>query len=548
MMISRVCDSLREASAKRLRFLLLIASGALTGLTLVITRLGLFEWITLVPMGIVLLIRASDRGVRLRSLFLDGLVYYYSFYLVCFHWFIYLYPLEFIDGMTKGAAVAVVCLAWFGLSLLQALMGGLVFVACGLAFRGGICERLPILRVFAAAGAFAVFEWTQTLGWWAVPWGRLPLGQVDYLVGLQTASLFGSYFVTFVIVAVNLLLAYVLIHPDKLRVGCITAASLLVLQYGAGTLLWFATDVTEGEPIKISCLQGNISSSGKWNDESAMRTRETYIRLINEAADEGAELIILPETAFPYNMDSTKQESLNELLCELARSNGVYLLVGAFSTEGEKDSLNSLICYTPEGVRDDTVYSKRHLVPFGEYVPMRPLVETLLTPLAGLVLGPDAVDEGEGTNIIDVDGVKIGGIICFDSVFEELTRDSVLDGTEVICLGTDDSWFGNSAELHMHNAQSQLRAIETRRYVARAANTGVSTVIDSRGEVICAVDPVVEGRATATAYANSDITLYTTVGNAFVFLLILLIFSLIVENFVNIFKKAKKKETKPLTL
>lgn len=542
MIFSRICDYLREASAKRIRFLMLIASGILTGLTLVFTKIGLIEWITLVPMGIVLLTRATDRKVRLRSLFLDGLIYFYSFFLVCYHWFVFLYPLEFIDGMTKGLAVAVVCLAWLGLSLLQALMGGVAFVACGVIFRCRLCEKFNFLRVFVVAGAFAVFEWFQTVGWWAVPWGRLALGQTEYLVGLQTASLFGPYFVSFIIVAVNLLLAYVIVYPNKLKLGCITAASLLVFQYGVGTILWVTTDVTEGEPIKISCLQGNISSNEKWDNESAKRTRETYLRLIDEAVEEGAELIILPETAFPYNMDSSSQAPLNDLFCELAHSNGVYLLVGAFSTEGEKDSLNSLICYTPEGVRDDTVYSKRHLVPFGEYVPMRPLVETLLSPLANLVLGPDAVDEGEGTKIIDIDGVKIGGIICFDSVFEELTRDSVLDGAQVICLGTDDSWFGNSAELHMHNAQSQLRAIETRRYVARAANTGVSTIIDSRGEVIAAVDPVVDGKATAIAYASSDITLYSRIGNAFVYLLIIIAFILILENFVNILCRSKKKK------
>ena len=541
MIFSRLSDSLRKISFGRIRFILLLLSGFLTGLTLIFTKIGLLEWITLVPMGIVLLTRASDRNVKLRSLYLDGLVYYYSFYLVCYHWFLYLYPLEFIDGMTKGAAIAVVCIAWFGLPLFQAAMGGVAFAVCGALFRCHICQRIKILRVFIAAGAFAVLEWFNTIGWWAVPWGRLPLGQTDYLVGLQTASLFGSYFVTFILVAVNLLIAYVIVHPIKFKLGCIIAAALLVFQYGVGTILWFATDVTEGEPVKISCLQGNISSNGKWDAESAKRTRETYGRLITEAAEEGAKIIILPETAYPYDMDSPNQAHLNEELCATAKKYGVYLLVGGFTVEGEKNSLNSLICYTPEGERADTVYSKRHLVPFGEYVPLKPLIETLLPPLAELILSAEEVDKGEGTNIIDAGGVKIGGLICFDSVFEELTRDSVLDGAEIICLGTDDSWFGNSAELQMHNAQSQLRAIETRRYVSRAANTGTSTIINSRGEVISAVDPVVEGKATATVYASSDITLYTSIGNSFIYLLLLIAFALIAENTVYFFK-AKKKE------
>ena len=95
------------------RYIFLALGGLLTGLMLVFTKLGFFEWITMIPVGIVVLVRASDRAVRLRSLYFDGLIFFYAYYLVCYHWFVYLYPLEFIDGMTKGAALAVVILAWF---------------------------------------------------------------------------------------------------------------------------------------------------------------------------------------------------------------------------------------------------------------------------------------------------------------------------------------------------------------------------------------------------------------------------------------------------
>ena len=146
MKFSQISDFLIKRSSSPLRFIFLMLGGALTGLTLVFTKVGFIEWITLIPMALVLLVRASDRGVKLRSLYLDGFVFYYSYYLVCYHWFIYLYPLEFIDGMTKGAALAVVLLAWLGLSLLQALMGGVVFTMCGALFRCHLCERFQLRR------------------------------------------------------------------------------------------------------------------------------------------------------------------------------------------------------------------------------------------------------------------------------------------------------------------------------------------------------------------------------------------------------------------
>jgi apolipoprotein N-acyltransferase len=239
-------------------------------------------------------------------------------------------------------------------------------------------------------------------------------------------------------------------------------------------------------------------------------------------------------------MDSPNQTLLEEEFCNIARNYEVYLLIGAFTVEGEKDSLNSIICYTPEGKRDDNIYSKRHLVPFGEYVPMRPLIETLVPPLANLVLSSDDVDEGEGSKIMDAGGIGLGCLICFDSIYEQLTYESVRDGAEIICLSTNDSWFSDSAALYMHNAQAQLRAIENRRYVARAANTGISTVINSRGEVIGELGPLVDGRVTATAYANDSMSLCTVIGNGFVYTLLALALALITENFVNKIKINKK--------
>ena len=541
MKFSQISDFLIKRSSSPLRFIFLMLGGVLTGLTLVFTKIGFIEWITLIPMALVLLVRASDRGVKLRSLYLDGFVFYYSYYLVCYHWFIYLYPLEFIDGMTKGAALAVVLLAWLGLSLLQALMGGVVFVMCGALFRCHLCERFPLLRVFVAAGAFAVFEWFQTIGWWGVPWGRLPLGQAEYLVGLQTASLFGSYFVTFLILAVNLLLAYVLISPDKLKIGCITAASLLVFQYGVGTLLWFTTDVTAGEEIKVSCIQGNISSSEKWDADSNTRTKETYRKLIIEAAEEGAKLIILPETAYPYDMDSPDQTLLEEEFCNIARNYEVYLLVGAFTVEGEKDSLNSIICYTPEGKRADNVYSKRHLVPFGEYVPMKEVIMTLIPPLAEVSALDEELTPGYETALFETEWGKLGGLICFDSIYEELTRASAKDGANLMMLPSNDSWwFNTSVETYQNETQAMLRAIESGRYLVRAGNTGISSIITEHGEHKAWLAPETKGIAMSEVEMCTKTTLYTRIGNLFVYLCIAFVLLLYPLDFI--IKKHKKKD------
>jgi len=530
------------------RFLCLWLGAILTGLTLVFPQVGFLEWITLIPAGVFLLEYAADPKTKLRHLYGYGLFFFWFFYLVVFHWFVNLYPLDFIEGMTKGGALSVVLVAWLGLSLLQALMGGLLFVAVGLVFRTRWLCRFPLIRPFAAAGLWAFYEWTQTLGWWGVPWGRLPIGQSYYLVGLQTASWFGSYFVTFLLVAVNLCLAFavgqMLKRPKHewfraCRWASLAAILILVFQYGAGTILWFVGSPSE-KTVRAAAIQGNISSHEKWSADSTKRTREVYREYTLKAAREGATLVVWPETALPYTVDEDTSYLVN-----LAKEAKVTILVGAFTRTEDSPQYNSIACFLPDGTMHDTVYVKRRLVPFGEFVPMRGLIETLIPPLAELVMSGSDVGWGEGANVFVLEEGTVGSLICFDSIYEDLTRESVREGAELICLSTNDSWFTDSAALYMHNAQAQLRAIESGRYVVRAANTGISTVISDRGEVLCRLEPLVDGMLVEDVEIRESHTLYTVIGNLFVYFCGIASFALVVEDLVcRILQKCRERENR----
>ena len=538
--LEKISNKTTKISYTAARFYLLVLSGLLTGLTLVFTEIGFVEWITLVPVAAVVLIRASDTEVKLRSLYLDGLVFFYSFFLTCFHWFVYLYPLDFVDGMTKGGALAVILVAWLGLSLLQAALSGFAFVLIGLVFRSRICIRFPLLKVFSAAGIWAIAEWSQTIGWWGVPWGRLPIGQTEYLWGLQNASILGSYFVTFMLVSVNFLLAMALINPPKIKLGVLCATVLILFQYGSGAILWYLKDVSQGEKIKVACIQGNISSAEKWDSSSITKTLTNYQRLTEDAANQGAELVIWPETAFPYDIGEGGYSAYSDYFASLSNKYDIYIMVGAYVSDEDDNLLNSLICFTPDGEVLDDVYSKRHLVPFGEYVPLKKFIQTFIPPLAELVLSEGEIYAGEGSQIIELDnGIKTGGLICFDSIYEQLTLESVRDGAELICLATNDSWFIDSKALYMHNAQAQIRAIESGRYIARAANTGISTIINSRGEVISELEPLVDGFVINEVYANDQKTFWSIIGNLPIFIFVLGEAYILIDEIV--FKIKRKK-------
>ena len=529
-----------EKYRRSLRFLMLALSGILTGLCLVITKIGFLEWLTLVPCALFLLMLGSKEGLRYRALYGHGVFFFASFYIVNFHWFVNLYPLDFIDGMTKGAALCVVIAAWIGLSLFQAVQGGLVFLLTGIIFRSTVCSRFTFLKPFALGAIWAVYEWLQTFGWWGVPWGRLPLGQAEYLVGLQTASWFGPYFVTFMIVSVNAFIALALINKEdnsKLKLSCIAAAALLVFQYGAGTAIWFSHKNT-GETLKVAVIQGNISSHEKWDTSSSLKTRQVYEQYTREAAEKGAKIVVWPETALPYTIKNGS--SYYRFASNIASENNVTVLVGAFTVD-EDGYYNSLICFTPDGKTLDNVYSKRRLVPFGEFVPLRSIIETVIPPLADLVMSGDEITAGEGAQLFLLDEGAVGSLICFDSIYEELTRESVRGGAQLICLSTNDSWFTDSAALYMHNAQAQMRAIESGRYLVRSANTGISTVINSRGEVIDELAPLVDGIIVEDVCMRSNTTLYTSIGNLFVYISCLALSLAVAFEIYLYIRKNKKK-------
>ena len=119
--------------------------------------------------------------------------------------------------------------------------------------------------------------------------------------------------------------------------------------------------------------------------------------------------------------------------------------------------------------------------------------------------------------MIDSEWGKIGSLICFDSIYEELSLRSVRDGAEIMVISSNDSWFFDSAAVYQHQVQAQLRAIETGRYFVRSANTGISTVLSPSGEILSWLDPLTEGYAVQEISAREGRTLYSILGNAFVY-------------------------------
>ena len=509
----------------KFRYLWLILSGAVSALPLVIPSLGFMQWISIIPCAIVLYIIADGEKITKKSAYLLGFSFFMSYYAVVFHWFIYMYPMEFA-GISKGAALVVVIFATLGVSLVQSLFSSWLFVIFTLFAKSSAAKKYPLLTPLSLPALWVIFEWWQTIGWWGVPWGRLCIGQASYTVTLQSASVFGSYFISFIIVLVNSFMAYAMLKQTRSKLLCLACVGVVVLNTAFG-VAYRAIDKDEGEKIRVAAIQGNISSEEKWTsgEEQFLDIFNTHANLTRQAARDGAEIILWSETALPYNFFQNIYGMVNRV-SNLARECNVTLFISVF-TEGEgasytdrgNDGLyNSIIKVNPDGTYSDEIYAKQHLVPFGEFVPMENLIMTLIPPLAEIQMLDRELLEGKSSAPMTVENGKVGFGICFDSIYESVMLETVRDGANILFVSTNDSWFGASRGLYMHNTQSALRAIETGRYVVRSANTGVSSIISPYGEVREICYELQEGYAIGDVYMRNSTTVYTVIGNTFVYL------------------------------
>ncbi len=507
-----VTERLRQIALKW-RWPLLLAGALLLGFSVIFPQIGLVEWVALVPALAVILLRISDPNVKLRHLWGMGFVFFFTFLLVTFHWFLYMYPLDFA-GMSRAASAVVVCFAWIGLSAFQAIGAAFLLPLAAIAVRGKFLSRHPILHPLLFAAMWTTLEWWWAhSGWSGVPWSRLALGQAELLPTMQIASVFGSYAVTLLILLVNGYLAYLLLHPEHRALCLFLSGSLFFGNLGGGAIRLALYEDRSDQTVMAAAIQGNKSSLDYWSFTTVDEVMERYGALTREAVSNGAEIVVWPETGVPVNID--RSEKVRTFVTDLSEECGVPILVGVFTEvfEGSAEEYNSIVAALPDGTIHETVYHKRNPVPFGEFVPFRNLIMTLVPPLAEINTLDEDIPAGEESVVFDLALGNVGALICFDSIYEGNALDSVANGAELLTVSTNDSWFRDSRGVWMHHAQAQYRAIETGRYVVRSASTGVSSVISATGEIVDSINALETGYALGEVTLRDTTTPYSRIGN-----------------------------------
>jgi len=279
------------------------------------------------------------------------------------------------------------------------------------------------------------------------------------------------------------------------------AAVAFLWAYGAASHAARGPGHTAEPPLVVGIAQGGIDQAVKWDPGNQGKTLDVYEELTHRARDAGARVVVWPETAAPffYGWDP----GLTRRLDGIGARAGVPLLFGApwYDPAAGGKVYNSVFHMDARGVVRGR-YDKRHLVPFGEYVPLR----RILFFVKKLTVGENDFSAGAGPVIFEIAGTRVAASVCYEAIFPPVLRDGVAAGAGVLVNVTNDAWFGDTVAPHQHLAMARLRCVEFRRPMVRAANSGISAVIDSRGEVVASLGLFRRGIVTAVVRPGSGST------------------------------------------
>jgi apolipoprotein N-acyltransferase len=405
----------------------------------------------------------------------------------------------------------------FYLSLYVAAFAGMVRVFCS-----GSFFTLFLIPVF-----WVCLEYVRSFAFTGFPWGLIGYTQVAHLNLIQISDIFGVYGVSFVIVLANAVIFFGLLRLQKEKwQGCdistrqvivsfamMASVFALVVEYGNVRLQSTDKMMSESEKLNVAVVQGNIEQSAKWDLAFRMDTIEKYIRLSEQAGKSHPDLIVWPETATPfyfkYNIEMTK------MVLQAIRTTKTHFVVGSPTVEFAEPQeyyYNSAYLVTPDGdiaARNDKV----HLVPFGEYVPLKkwlPFINHLVAQVGEFRAGK----KGDTLKWAPAD---IGVLICYEVIFPELARECVSNHAGLLVNITNDAWFGNTSAPYQHFSMAVFRAIENRRSLIRAANTGISGFIDPAGRLLSQTGLFEEAVMTYSVPVIKKYTsIYTGYGNLLV--------------------------------
>lgn len=396
------------------------------------------------------------------------------------------------------------------IAYLASFFGVAIWAGHRLKERLGLCLSLTLPAVWVA------LEFLRSFFLTGFPWAMLGYSQQSLLSLIQSADLLGPYGLSYLLVLSNVCLALLVSWIVLRKTTPFPRLVLIMTLLLAGGNFVYGQFRLQQQPdhreasLQTVLTQGDIDQSLKWDPAYQWGTIDIYKRLSLQQQDQPAQLIIWPESAVPFFFQ--EPGVLSDQVRQVATRRGAWLLFGSPAFEDinrRRRYLNSAFLLSPSG-EDLGRSDKVHLVPFGEYVPLKsvfPFIDKLVVGIG---------DFSPGTiSPLPMNGHKIGVLVCFEGIFPELAREYVRRGSDLLVNITNDAWFGKSSAPYQHLAMVRFRAVENRIWLARAANTGISALIAPSGRITTRSGLFERVALSGTVGLGAQPTLYNRFGDIF---------------------------------
>ena len=492
------------------KLLLSLASGVLFALAFPKADIGWLMFVALVPLFVAL-----ARARSWRESFLLGWASQTTAWLIMIPWVVRV--MSHYGGLPYVTGV----LLFVALCLVLGLYGGLFGftfwrIAPGARFRRWLLVPL----------AWAAIEYGRTYLLTGCPWSLVAASMADYTPLLQFDRVAGPYALGVLILLPSILIGWLITARPRGIAPILAVGSVSVI-----CLVWWATGVVaakiftrpNGAPVaRAALLQPNISQEMRWNEANVVEIFNRMVQMTEKAAAGGAQVVVWPESTVPLSYARTG--FYREAIEALSRTRHIDIILGSVAEDPEHPDRIWNAAFLVSGGRTIGHYDKIHLVPFGEYVPLR----KMLFFARRLVR---AVGEFEfGTNDTPLAGhFRYGLAICYEIVFPQIPRTQVVHGADVLVTITNDAWFGTSSAPRQHLNQARLRAVETDRYLLRAATTGISAFVDPSGRVVREIPLNQQGIIFADFEPRHAVTPYVRFGDWFAWVACLVVVVAIVR-------------------
>ena len=381
----------------------------------------------------------------------------------------------------------------------------------------------------AAPSLWVSLEYLRTYAFSGFPWALLGYSQYQWLSIIQVSDMTGVYGVSFLVVMGNMTVTTLLnglgTRHEKRRGPFPWQPALafpiilsITLAYGQWQMNQQAILDESAQSLTVGLVQANITQDKKWDKTYIDETLRRYTTL-SQQTGKNLDLLIWPEAATPFFFE--KELSYQKIILSVLRDTQSPLLFGSPTLRSEPNGtpylLNSAYVLSPELLLAGR-YDKRHLVPFGEFMPLK----SILSFVNKFVVGIGDFKPGQGPMTLTVPDStnKVSPIfavpICFEVIFPDLVRQMAKEGANFLVTITNDAWFGDSAAPYQHFAKAVFRAVENHRAIARAANTGISGLIGPDGRILTATPIFTQQAVTGSIpLRTASPTFYTQYGDVF---------------------------------